>query len=98
MRGVGRRIDTVGVWGSNPPRLPFRFPVGATSVSVSPSTTFLCKFGQATDLAKLMAPNQRVLVSFTPPVPQSGEGEMVNGELHVDYPYEQSYCIFSLLT
>ena len=63
-------------------RLPWR--QGASSVGVNPSTVFNSELGQAT-AGMSVAPNQGVLISFTMPVPDSGEGEMVNGELHLKW-------------
>ena len=63
-------------------RLPWR--QGASSVGVSPATVFESELGQAT-AGMSVAQNQGVLISFTMPVPQSGEGEMVDGELHLKW-------------
>ncbi len=60
-------------------RLPWR--IDATSVSVSQSSTFLCKLGQATGPIVVAAPKQGLLVSFI--LPNSQSGEMVDGELHL---------------
>jgi hypothetical protein len=63
-------------------RLPWR--AGATSVGVNPATVFNSELGQAT-AGMSVAQNQGVLISFTMPAPDSGEGEMVNGELHLKW-------------
>ena len=63
-------------------RLPWRS--GASSVGVNPTTNFKSKLGQAT-AGMSVAQNQGVLISFTMPVPDSDEGEMVNGELHLKW-------------
>jgi len=60
--------------------LPWR--QGASSVGVAPSTVFNSRLGQAT-AGMSVAIDQGVLISFTMPVPPSGEGEIVNGELHL---------------
>jgi len=64
----------------------FRLPwmPGASGVGLNPATVFESQHGQATG-AMSVAANQGVLLSFTMPVPQSGEGEMVDGELHLTW-------------
>lgn len=63
-------------------RLPWRS--GAAAVGVNPATVFSSELGQAT-AGMSVAQNQGILISFTMPVPDSGEGEMVNGELHLKW-------------
>jgi len=53
-------------------------------VGVAPDTVFESQFGQVT-AGMSVAANQGVLISFKMPVPQSGEGEMVDGELHLKW-------------
>jgi hypothetical protein len=62
----------------------FRLPwsPGASSGQVV-QQTFHSRFGQASGPNVTFSSNQGVLVSFTLPVPQSGEGERINGELHL---------------
>jgi len=56
---------------------------GATSLTVADSTVFRSKLGQAVGPEVVWAVNQGVLVSFTMPVPQFGEGELMDGVLHL---------------
>lgn len=63
-------------------RLPWR--QGASAVGVNPATVFDSELGQAT-AGMSVSQNQGILISFTMPVPNSGEGEMVNGELHLKW-------------
>src|SRR5262249_9836295 len=56
---------------------------GATALMVSPSSKVHTKLGQASGPEVVWAANQGVLVSFTMPVPQSGEGELVDCDLHL---------------
>jgi hypothetical protein len=64
-------------------RLPWR--AGATGVTQAAGTQFLSRLGQATGPGVTPQPNTGVDVSFTMPVPQSGDGERVNGELHLHW-------------
>lgn len=64
-------------------RLPWRS--GATSVSVLESTIFRSRLGDASGPQVSWAANEGVLVSFTMQVPRSGEGEIVHGELHLQW-------------
>jgi hypothetical protein len=64
-------------------RLPWR--PGATGLGVLPTTVFQSRYGQATMNAIVWKPGDSVLVSFKLPVPESGEGERVNGELHLQW-------------
>ena len=63
-------------------RLPWR--TGASAVGVNPTTVFNSELGQAT-AGMSVAQSQGILISFTMPVPDSDEGEMVNGELHLKW-------------
>jgi hypothetical protein len=66
-------------------RLPWR--PGASSVSLGAKTTFLQTSGGASGPGFQFAPNQGVIVSFTNlTVPQSGEGNIIYGELHLQWP------------
>jgi hypothetical protein len=56
---------------------------GATALRVTESSKVHTKLGQASGPDVVWAPNQGVLVSFTMPVPQSGEGELVDCDLHL---------------
>jgi hypothetical protein len=62
-------------------RLPWR--EGASGVERLPSTVFQSRLGQASGPEMVWSAGDAVLVSFTLPVPQSGEGERINGELHL---------------
>jgi hypothetical protein len=62
-------------------RLPWRS--GASTVSVSPTTIFNSRLGQASGPNVVWSANSAVLVSFTLPVAPSIVGERVNGELHL---------------
>lgn len=64
-------------------RLPWR--PGASTFGVSSSTIFKSRLGNATGPIVVGAPNNSVLVTFKLPVPQTGEGERVNGELHLHW-------------
>ena len=64
-------------------RLPWR--PGASSVSVGSITKFEAR-DSGTSWAVQSAPNQGLLVSFTLTAPQSGTGNRINGELHLQWP------------
>jgi len=64
-------------------RLPWK--TNASSVSLTPDTMLRCRFGQAAGPRVTSVPNVGLLVSFFLPVPDSDDGEEINGELHLQW-------------
>lgn len=58
-----------------------------------PATIFQSRLGQATGPDVVWSANSGVLVSFRLPVPQSGEGERLNGELHLRWTAGQNLTV-----
>ena len=64
-------------------RLPWR--ANASAASLTADTFLRCRFGKAAGPRVVSAAGTGVLVSFFLPVPDSDEGEMINGELHLQW-------------